>query len=93
MQLIQRHLVYLSDVIDIQAGLLDNLIAEHVIDSREADDIKSEPTNDERNVNLLMKLQTKSPLDFDLFLSALEKNNQEHVADVLRVEINTSGGL
>ena len=78
---------------NIHFGLLDILIAEHVVDSREADDIKSEPTNYDRNFNLLTKLQTKSPLDFDMFLTALEMDNQDHVADILKVEIKTSGEL
>ena len=33
-----------------------------------------------------MKLRMKSSLDFEIFLSSLERNNQQHVADVLSVE-------
>ena len=84
--LIQRHLGYLSDVIDTQGEILDKLVSENVLDSRERAEIKTKRTNYDRNFHLLTTLKTKSPLDFDMFLAALEASDQHHVADVLRVQ-------
>ena len=55
------------------------------------EEIKSTTTSHYRNVAVLVKIQNKSPLDFDQFLSALERSNQSHVADVRRVKINKPG--
>ena len=84
--MIQRNFDYLCDVIDTEGGLLKNLVAGDVLDQRELDEITSKPTSFDRNFALLMKLRIKSSLDFGIFVSSLERSNQQHVADVLSVE-------
>lgn len=89
--IIRQHLNYLTDVIDMQGSLIDNLVAEHVLDSREVELIKSKSTSYDQNSALLKMLRIKSPLDFELFLSALDQSNQHHVADIFRVHTSRSG--
>ena len=83
--IIQQHFTELTDVIETQDGLIDILIAEGVLDLNEAKLIRSREMSDDKNWTLLMILGKKSFLDFELFLSALRRSNQTHVADILTV--------
>ena len=88
-QLVNQHFTFLTEVINIHGGLLDSLIQEKVISSNDAEEIREGRTNCDKNYTLLMMLMKKSALDFELFLTALEKSSQSHIADVLSVHVNS----
>ena len=76
---IKRLKCRLSDIIEPDFGLLDELVRLRVLTSRQLDDVQSKRTVNSRN-DALLKLLT-SEEDCDKFLTALQRTQQDHVVN------------
>ena len=72
----------LSDVMEPDFGLLDELVTLDVLTDRELDDVQSERTVYRRN-DALLDLIT-SDEHCDKFLTALHRTQQEHVVNFIK---------
>jgi len=61
------------------SGLLDELSQAKVISKEDGDDINSEVSSFMQNAKLLSVLSHKTSDQFDQFLNALDKTEQQHV--------------
>jgi len=87
---IRDHYVFLSETLDVKCSpLISQLLEDKVITTREKEDINAEQTSFRANEKLLSVLSRKSPQQFQLFLDALDKCEQQHV----RKQITSSQGL
>jgi len=81
---IQRHYVFLLETLDVKfSGLVDQLYTDQVLSAVEKDDISAEQTSFRANEKLLSVLSRKSPQQFQLFLDALDKCDQQHVRNAI----------
>ena len=79
---IKRLKYRLSDIIEPDFGLLDQLLSLRVLTSRQLDDVQSKKTIYKRN-DALLKLLT-SEEHCDKFLTALQGTQQEHVVNFIK---------
>ena len=82
MDCIKRLKYRLSDIIEPDFGLLDQLLRLRVLTSRQLDDVQSERTVYRRNDALLDLLTTEEQCD--KFLTALQRTRQQHVANFIK---------
>ena len=79
---IERLKSRLSDIIEPDFGLLDELFTLDVLTDRELDDVQSERTVYRRNDALLDLLTSDEQRD--KFLTALQRTQQEHVVNFIK---------
>ena len=72
----------LSDIIEPDFGLLDELVTLDVLTDRELDDVQSERTVYRRNDALLALLTSEEQCK--KFLTALHRTQQQHVVNFIR---------
>ena len=72
----------LSDIIEPDFGLLDQLVALDVLTFSQLDDVQSERTVNRRNDALLDLLTSEEHCD--KFLTALQRTQQEHVVNFIK---------
>jgi hypothetical protein len=83
-QIIQHLRGILTNIVDIDHGLLDELCALDVITRKQTDDVRSERTPDSRVEKLLDLVVRMSDVQQEQFLVALEKTQQTHVSAYIR---------
>ena len=82
--MIRQHYVFLLENLDVKiSGLVAELFSRQVISAVDREDIAAELTSFRANDKLLSVLSRKSPLQFQLFLDALDNCNQRHVRNVI----------
>ena len=79
---IKRLKYRLSDIIEPDFGLLDELLSLRVLTSRQLDDVQSERTVYRRNDALLDLLTSAEHCD--KLLTALQRTQQEHVMNFIK---------
>jgi hypothetical protein len=84
----QRKTGLLTLIVDIQHGLLDELLALDVISQQQIDEIQSQRTPSERVAQLLNFVKQMSDEHQEGFLTALRNNQQIHVIEVIRSKGN-----
>ena len=78
---IKRLKCRLSDIIQPDFGLLDELVRLRMLTRSQLEEVQSESTVNRRN-NALLKLLT-SEEDCDKFLTALQQTQQQHVVNFI----------
>jgi len=78
---IKRLKSQLSDIIEPDFGLLDQLVRLDVLSLSQLDEVQSKRTVNRQN-DALLKLLTSE--DCDKFLTALQRTHQEHVVNFIR---------
>jgi len=79
-RIIQPHYVFLVDNLDAKhSGLVGELYQAEVLNREERESISSEMKSVAQNEKLLSMLSRKTKDQFDKFLDALDKTEQQHV--------------
>ena len=83
---------FLVHTMDVKRNkLIDKLALKGVLFSAERQRLKEQKRTDVRVDVLLMMLRTKSPAQFDSFLTSLSETGQQPIADVVRQALCTVG--
>lgn len=68
---------------DLESGLIHELIAREVIDMSDKMEIEAENNSMKRNEILLSIMEKESPEEFHEFCEALKKTGQHHIVGLL----------
>lgn len=80
---IQRNIRLLSQIIDVDSGLLTLLCSKRALSLREKQEIYSEKVTEDKAMKLLQIILQKSDRTFHFFVEALKDTNQVHVISSL----------
>jgi len=84
---IQENYVFVKSQMDTKnTDLLDHLFTEGVLEEEEKMDVDVLPIPSQRCERLLSIMGRKTAKQYEIFVNTLEATNQQHVADVLRLQ-------
>jgi flagellar biosynthesis chaperone FliJ len=85
--LLQRSLEKLTDIIDVNCGLLDELFGEGVINNQQIRTMKNDQSELRRNRELLEIMLRKSVGNFNRFIECLQRTNQHAAVSLLAPDV------